>query len=80
MPTSRRAPGPSRLLTALLWLLAGLFVLGGMALDARGAFAGSLLLFLVASVALVAPLALARRAASRAERTESPTSDGSPPT
>lgn len=72
MPTSRRAPGPSRLLTAALWLLAGLLVLGGMALDARGAFVASLALFLLASIALVAPLALARRAASRADRPAPP--------
>lgn len=79
MPMSRRAPGPSRLLTAGFWLLAGLLALGGMALDARGAFVASLVLFLLASVALVAPLALARRAASRADRPEPPLPDESPP-
>jgi len=75
MSRSSRAPGPSRLLTAVLWLLAGLLVLGGMALDARGAFVPSLALFLLASVALVAPLALARRAASRQKGPETPPPD-----
>jgi membrane protein implicated in regulation of membrane protease activity len=78
MSRSSRAPGPSRLLTAVLWFLAGLLVLGGMALDARGSFVASLVLFLLASVALVAPLALARRAASRPNGTETPPPDSRP--
>ncbi|MFO7586806.1 MAG: hypothetical protein R6X22_01925 [Gemmatimonadota bacterium] len=73
MPKERRAfRGPSRLATAALWLLAGLLVLVGMALDARGLLVPSLLLFLLASAALVAPLALHRRAGARGGSPDGP--------
>lgn len=77
MPRTRRAhPGSNLLVTAAFWLLAALLVAGGMAFDARGSFLASLFLFLLASAALVAPLALSRRTAARGgEPTRPPPDD-----
>ncbi len=47
--------------TLLLWGLAVLLGIAGMALDARGSFTLSVVFFLGASVALVAPLVTRRR-------------------
>ncbi len=47
--------------TVLLWALAIVLAIVGMALDARGSFALSLACFLAASAALVAPLEMRRR-------------------
>ena len=47
--------------TILLWSAAVILAIAGMAFDARGSFTLSVICFLAASVALVAPLVSHRR-------------------
>jgi membrane protein implicated in regulation of membrane protease activity len=61
MSNGRSRPGPSRLTTLLFWTAAAVLAASGMALDARGSFLLSVICFLAASVALVAPLVIHRR-------------------
>jgi len=47
--------------TILLWSAAVILAIAGMAFDSRGSFTLSVICFLAASVALVAPLVIRRR-------------------
>ncbi len=47
--------------TVFLWALAGVAALAGMAFDSGGSFTWSIVCFLAASAALVAPMILKRR-------------------
>ena len=61
MPGDASSTRAAHVSTILLWALAIVLAIAGMALDARGSFALSLACFLAASAALVAPLVLRRR-------------------
>ena len=61
MSNDERRSRSFRVSTILLWSAAVILAIAGMAFDARGSFTLSVICFLAASVALVAPLVSHRR-------------------